>query len=128
VSKRFINPDDAILEAMYGKEGVLERRRKAELDHERQLAAIRRESRAPEEHSTEQDEEIERRKKLLAEYKAATGNPSSSRIYKARNSNIHKPQFYEWLNGTLPADSLTAVSFERFLRERKPPIPKEPRT
>jgi lambda repressor-like predicted transcriptional regulator len=44
VSKRFISPDDAILEAMYGKEGVLERRRNAELEHERQLAAIREQS------------------------------------------------------------------------------------
>jgi hypothetical protein len=73
------------------------------------------------------NEEIERRRALLNEYKAATKNPSNKRIYGARNSRIHKPEFYEWVNGTLPRDSATTANFERFLREKKPPIPKNPK-
>jgi hypothetical protein len=130
VDDPFRNSEDAIRELMFGKEGVLERRRKAELEHERQLAAIRREGHAPQPApaSTKQGAEIERRKKLLADYKAATGNPSSSRIYKARNSRIHKPEFYQWLNGGLSADSATTISFERFLQEKKPPLPSKPKS
>ena len=71
-------------------------------------------------------EEAIRRKGLLAEYKNATGNPSNQKIYKARNSAIHKPEFYEWLRGELPATSQTAINFERFLAEKKPPIPRNP--
>jgi hypothetical protein len=67
---------------------------------------------------------IDSRAKLLAEYKAATGNPSNYRIYNARNSRIHKPQFYQWRNGVLPRDSVTARHFEQFLRDKKPPTPK----
>ena len=37
---------DALEEQMYGKEGVAQRRRAAELEHERELAKIRRESHA----------------------------------------------------------------------------------
>ena len=66
-------------------------------------------------------EKSERRQKLLAEYKAATGNPPNKRIYEAVNSGIYKPQFYEWLKGKLPSESATAQNFERFLREKKPP-------
>lgn len=73
------------------------------------------------------EEEIERRKKLLEEYKAATDNPSNKRIYESSNSKIHKPQFYRWVNGTLPFDSATTENFERFLREKKQPIPKRPK-
>jgi hypothetical protein len=73
------------------------------------------------------NEEITRRSKLLTEYKAATKNPSNKRIYGARNSGIHKPEFYEWVNGALPPDSATTINFERFLREKKPPIPKKPK-
>jgi hypothetical protein len=72
--------------------------------------------------------EIERRQKLLADYMAATGNPSRYRIYNARNSGIHKPQFYSWLVGNLPSDSATCINFERFLCEKKPPIPRKPRS
>lgn len=68
-----------------------------------------------------------RRRSALAEYKAATGNPSNKRIYEARNSGIHKPQFYEWQRGELPADSATTRNFERFLAEKKPPIARRPR-
>jgi hypothetical protein len=64
--------------------------------------------------------EVERRTKLLADYKAATGNPSNKQLYQARNSGIHKPDFYKWRNGRLPADSSTTINFERFLREKKP--------
>jgi len=77
---------------------------------------------------TESEDEIrDRRAKLLAEYKATTSNPSNKRIYEARNSGIHKPEFYEWCKGTLSDDSATTTNFERFLREKKPPIPRNPR-
>lgn len=72
-------------------------------------------------------QEIERRKALLAEYKAATGVTSNHKIYGAKNSQLHKPQFYEWINGELSAESVTAQNFERFLREKKQPIPRERR-
>ena len=68
-----------------------------------------------------------RRATLLAEYKLAAGNPSNKRIYEARNSGIHKPQFYEWLRGELPDDSETTKNFEKFLSAKKAPIPREPR-
>ena len=71
---------------------------------------------------------VERRTELLLEYKTATGNPSNRSIYSARNSGIHKPQFYEWLKGDLPATSETCINFERFLREKNPPIPRKPRS
>jgi hypothetical protein len=70
------------------------------------------------------DEEIERRKKILDEYKTITG-ASNKKIYEAKNSGIHKPQFYEWIRGTLPANSTTAHNFERFLKEKKLPIPRK---
>jgi hypothetical protein len=73
------------------------------------------------------EEETDRRSKLLAEYKAATCNPSNRQIYEARNSGIHKPQFYQWLKGKLPSDSATAMNFERFLREKKAPISRRPK-
>lgn len=73
------------------------------------------------------DSEGIRRRDLLAEYKSATGNPANKRIYEARNSGIHKPQFYQWRRGELPADSATSRNFERFLREKKPPIPRKAR-
>jgi hypothetical protein len=71
--------------------------------------------------------EIERRKALLAEYKAATSAPSDYQIFNAQNAGLHKPEFYRWLKGTLTAHSKTAKNFERFLREKKPPIPRKPR-
>jgi hypothetical protein len=71
--------------------------------------------------------EVTRRADLLAAYKQATNNPSNKRIYEARNSGIHKPQFYEWVNGKLPANSETTRNFERFLEEKKPPIARSPR-
>jgi hypothetical protein len=64
------------------------------------------------------------RQKMLNEYKSATGNPSNRQIYNARNSGIHKPEFYEWLNGNLPSISETTKNFERFLREKKAPVPR----
>lgn len=70
------------------------------------------------------EDEAERRARLLAEYKAATGNPSNKRIYEARGS-IHKPDFYAWLHGDLSSDSAMAINFERFLRLRKPPVPRK---
>jgi hypothetical protein len=70
--------------------------------------------------------EIQRREVLLAEYKAATGDQADYRIYNARNSGIHKPEFYQWKKGVLPKDSGTTKNFERFLREKKIPIPRKP--
>lgn len=72
------------------------------------------------------EDEVARREQLLADYKAATDNPPNTKIYSARNSGIHKPQFYEWVRGELPASSQTAINFERFLREKKPRIPRQP--
>jgi len=71
-------------------------------------------------------DELLRRQNLLSRYKQATGNPSNNRIYKAKNSGIHKPEFYAWLSGDLPATSQTSINFERFLAEKKPPIPRNP--
>jgi hypothetical protein len=71
--------------------------------------------------------EIEHRETLLAEYKAATGGPSDYQIFNAQNAGLHKPEFYRWLKGTLSAHSKTAQNFERFLREKKLPIPRKPR-
>ena len=64
------------------------------------------------------------RKKLLTEYKAATGNPSSMQIYQASNSGIFKPEFYKWLKGALPADSKITIRFERFLQAKRRPSPR----
>jgi len=74
------------------------------------------------------DPEVERRNALLNDYKVATGNPANQRLYQARNSGIHKPQFYKWLKGTLPSTSETALNFERFLREKRPPIARTKRS
>lgn len=74
-----------------------------------------------------QANEVERREKLLADYKAATNHPSNKKIYEARNSGLHKPQFYEWCKGTLPSGSATAINFETFLRARKPPVSRRPK-
>jgi hypothetical protein len=75
-----------------------------------------------------EDDEIGRRRRLLEEYKAETGKPSNQRIYRAKNSGIHKPQFHEWLKGELPRTSQTCINFERFLHEKKSPIPRKPKT
>ena len=68
--------------------------------------------------------ERSRRDQLLADYKSATSSPSNRRIYESRNAGIHKPEFYRWIKGTLPRQSETAQNFERFLREKKQPIPR----
>jgi hypothetical protein len=68
--------------------------------------------------------EIDRRAELLKNYKSATGNPSNMQIYQATLSGIHKPEFYEWLNGVLPIESATTQNFERFLAAKKRPIPR----
>jgi hypothetical protein len=70
--------------------------------------------------------EAERRANLLAEYKKATGNPSNRKIYMAQNSSIHKPEFYQWKNGNLPANSRATMRFEAFLKSRRKPIPRNP--
>jgi hypothetical protein len=75
--------------------------------------------------STTLEEEIKRRAELLADYKKATKTPSNRKIYEAQNSPIHKPQFHKWVKGALLSESSTATNFERFLRDKKPPIPKQ---
>jgi hypothetical protein len=70
---------------------------------------------------------VQRRAKLLEEYKAATNNTSNKRIYEAKNSGVHKPEFYRWINGELPSGSSTAMNFERFLQAKRPPIPRRPK-
>jgi hypothetical protein len=72
-------------------------------------------------------DEKARRGKLLTDYKAAAGQPSNRAIYTARNSGIHKPEFYDYVNGVLPSTSATFEKFEAFLRAKKPPIPRSPR-
>jgi len=69
--------------------------------------------------------EVARRETLLSEYKAATG-ASNKKIYEARNSGIYKPEFYQWRDGRLPANSVTAKRFEAFLKAKKRPIPRKP--
>jgi hypothetical protein len=81
-----------------------------------------------EQKSPTSNEEIQRRIKLLAGYKAATGNPANRRIYTSSNSGIHKPQFHEWLRGDLASTSKTSVRFEKFLQAKKRPIPRAPKS
>jgi hypothetical protein len=59
---------------------------------------------------------------LLRAYKAATGISKDTPIYSARQHSMYKPQFYLWRGGILSAGSAVSVSFERVLREKKPPI------
>jgi hypothetical protein len=67
------------------------------------------------------------RASLLAEYKAATGTTTNSAIYNARNSGIHKPEFYKWRKGELSPNSATTRNFERFLKTQAKPLPRKPR-
>jgi len=73
------------------------------------------------------EREIERRRKLLEDYKSATKIFSNRKIYESQNAGIHKPEFYEWIRGTLPSHSKTTKKLERFLREKKQPIPRKPK-
>ena len=70
--------------------------------------------------------EAERRANLLAAYKKVAGNPSNRKIYEAHNSGIHKPEFYQWVNGLLSAKSVTTQRFEAFLKAGRKPIPRKP--
>lgn len=71
-----------------------------------------------------QQEIITRRKVLLDDYKAAVKGVSNRRIYNAANSQIYHSEFSKWMNGTLPDSSATTINFERFLRAKKPPVPR----
>jgi hypothetical protein len=73
---------------------------------------------------SEKSSVVAERERILSEYKAATGNPSNKLIYEADNSPIHKPEFYDWVKGDLKAASATCINFERFLRDKQPPIKK----
>lgn len=68
---------------------------------------------------------VARREALLSEYKSSTG-ASHKKIYEAQNSGVHKPEFYSWRNGKLPASSKTAKTFEAFLRAKRRPVPRKP--
>jgi hypothetical protein len=68
---------------------------------------------------------VQERAALLEAYKDKTG-ASNRQIYTASNSGIHKPQFSQWRRGLLPSTSATTINFERFLRNLKPPRPREP--
>ena len=94
--------------------------------YERRLTKSAKPSRAPKPASSApKSDELARRNALLASYKAATGSPSNRQIYNARNSGIHKPEFYDWINGILAQTSQTCENFERFLREKKHPVPRK---
>jgi hypothetical protein len=68
------------------------------------------------------DAEVERRRRLLEEYKAATGASEYAILQAAgRAHSCHKPEFRQWKHGELPADSETAKSLERFLAAKRPP-------
>lgn len=66
---------------------------------------------------------VERRRQLLADYKAAAGVKSDRAIYIAKGS-IHKPDFYKWRSGKLPEQSKTTRRFEQFLLAKKKPVPR----
>jgi hypothetical protein len=68
-------------------------------------------------------DEVSRRAVLLADYRIASG-VSEYFIYTYARSGIHKPQFRQWKNGTLSADSATTKNFERFLLEKVVPPPR----
>lgn len=62
---------------------------------------------------------VERRRQMLDAYTAATGERVKAKIYRA--ADVHKPEFYKWLHGTLSAASETTRRLERFLVAQKPP-------
>jgi hypothetical protein len=59
-----------------------------------------------------------RRQQLLAAYQAEMGPISDRAIYTARNHPVCKPEWVNWKNGTLPDNSASAESIERFLQRR----------
>jgi hypothetical protein len=89
-------------------------------------ASLALEAISPSEAKATIEAEIRRREGLLAAYKSAMGNPSNKRIYEAGNSGVHKPEFYNWIKGKLSSDSATCINFERFLNDKRPPIPRKP--
>jgi hypothetical protein len=87
-------------------------------------AVIQQASEGEPQHEVSLPAEVARRKKQLEDYKTATGQPSNRSIYTAKNSGVHKPEFYAYLSGELPETSQMFKNFERFLRDKKKPIPK----
>ena len=87
------------------------------------LKRLRHEPSEDYEPATDGSNETLRRRKLLETYKEFTG-ATNRQIYQGR-SGIHKPEFYAWLKGKLKGTSETAQNFERFLREKKSPIPRK---
>lgn len=74
------------------------------------------------------NELITSRERLLEDYNQRIINPKKNKpytnyaLYNARQHSMHKPQFYEWKNGTLADDNSATLSFERFLRGKDAPI------
>lgn len=62
---------------------------------------------------------IARRREMLDGYTVATGEHVKAKIYRA--ADVHKPEFYKWLNGTLSTASATSRRLEGFLKAQKPP-------
>ena len=57
----------------------------------------------------------------ILEYKKANPGVTDYQIYNAKNSGVHKPEFYRYVKGTLSSESETCKNFERFLAEKKTP-------
>jgi hypothetical protein len=70
------------------------------------------------------DQVVPSRAELLAEYKQRTGVRTNAAIYNAKNSGVHKAEFYSWRSGKLLATSATAISLENFLRAGERPKPR----
>ncbi|HLK18092.1 MAG TPA: hypothetical protein VKT81_04015 [Bryobacteraceae bacterium] len=108
-------------------EATMEHAREVLAELEAPIQATQEISNKPTEIQPATTDERARRAALLADYKLATKHPSNRKIYTARNSGIHKPEFYDWINAILPKTSQTCVNFERFLEEKKPPVARTPK-
>lgn len=76
---------------------------------------------------------IERRQRLLADYKKRVLHPekgrpySDSAIYNCRFHTAHKPEFMKWKSGRLSDENPATISLERFLRGDQHPVPRKTR-
>jgi hypothetical protein len=71
------------------------------------------------------DPEIDRRLKMLEDYKTAAGKTSIRAICRA--AEVASGEFYKWKNGTLQRQSVTAKKLEQFLVAKKAPPKRPPR-
>jgi hypothetical protein len=70
------------------------------------------------------------RAELLADYKRRVTDENGKKIsdyalYNARGHTMHKPQFQQWKCGSLSVEHPATVTFERFLKGDKRPIPRK---